>query len=219
MAAIQNPLMGDATKNAKVVAIALGSLQLLIALRAVSLSAIPATIQTMNDCMSQGVDIQPRFSSPPSPPFTTNYLQALFKLHGSRPATLCQLVMFIVDKVVEEDRRMLVFQSRQHKQSVPPRKTFALELTKNVLTNYHQLFCKASSITLMFTEFRALLLLQHHLFALLLKALSERSTFPLAPRGTRVVLLLLKQFSSELEAEAEVILTYSSNSHQAHWRD
>jgi hypothetical protein len=50
--------MGCATKNAKVISIALGSLQRLIALRAVSLSAIPAIIQTMNDCMSQGVDIQ-----------------------------------------------------------------------------------------------------------------------------------------------------------------
>ncbi|KAI0266914.1 hypothetical protein BGY98DRAFT_1028362 [Russula aff. rugulosa BPL654] len=38
-------------------------LQRLIALR-VSLSAIPAIIQTINDCMSRGVDIQLRFSSP-----------------------------------------------------------------------------------------------------------------------------------------------------------
>ena len=60
----------------------------------------------------------------------------------------------------------------------------------------------------MFTAFRALLLLQHYLFAMLLNALSERSAFPLAFRGTRVVLLLLKQFSSELEAKAEVILTH-----------
>ena len=50
--------MGCATKNAKVITIALGSLQRLISLRAVSLSAVPAIIQTMNDCMSQGVDIQ-----------------------------------------------------------------------------------------------------------------------------------------------------------------
>jgi hypothetical protein len=50
--------MGCATKNAKVITIALSSLQRLIALHAVSLSAIPAVIQTMNDYMSQGVDIQ-----------------------------------------------------------------------------------------------------------------------------------------------------------------
>jgi hypothetical protein len=52
-----------------------------------------------------------------------------------------------------------------------------------------------------------LLLLRHHLFPLLFKTLSERSAFPLALRATRVVFLLLKQFSSKLETEAEVILT------------
>jgi hypothetical protein len=58
------------------------------------------------------------------------------------------------------------------------------------------------------TEHSELLLLsQHHLFPLLLKTLSERSTFPLALRGAHVVFLLFKQFSSELETEAEVILT------------
>jgi hypothetical protein len=31
--------------------------------------------------------------------------------------------------------------------------------------------------------------------------------FPLSPRGTRVAFLLLKQFPSELETEAKVILT------------
>jgi hypothetical protein len=50
--------MGCATKNAKVITISLGSLQRLITLRAISLSALPAVIQTMNDCMAQGVDIQ-----------------------------------------------------------------------------------------------------------------------------------------------------------------
>jgi hypothetical protein len=50
--------MGCATKNAKVITIALGSLQRLITLRAISLSALPAVIQTINDCIAQGVDIQ-----------------------------------------------------------------------------------------------------------------------------------------------------------------
>lgn len=52
-----------------------------------------------------------------------------------------------------------------------------------------------------------LLLLRHHLCPLLLKTLSERSAFPLTLRGTRVVFLLLKQFSGELATEAEVFLT------------
>jgi hypothetical protein len=42
----------------KVITVALGSLQRLVALPAASLSAIPAIMQKMNDCMSQGVDIQ-----------------------------------------------------------------------------------------------------------------------------------------------------------------
>lgn len=52
--------MGCATKNAKVVAISLGSLQRLIALKAVPHSAVPLMINTMSDAMSQGVDIQLR---------------------------------------------------------------------------------------------------------------------------------------------------------------
>ncbi|KAI0262128.1 hypothetical protein BGY98DRAFT_1192641 [Russula aff. rugulosa BPL654] len=221
MAAIQNHLMGGATKNAKVVVIALGSLQHLIALRAVSLSAIPAIIKTMNDCMSQGVDIRLRLYSLPSPLFTTNYLQAGRSQHARLSVTTTQALRPTAQGA------FATFESGERPRFIQLEhlhKTFALELIKNVLTNYHQFFCKmclssflpirdlyASSclqITLMFTAFRALLLLQHYLFAMLLNALSERSAFPLAFRGTRVVLLLLKQFSSELEAEAEVILTH-----------
>jgi hypothetical protein len=52
--------MGCATRNAKVVAISLGSLQRLIALKAVPHSAVSRIISTMGDAMSQGVDIQLR---------------------------------------------------------------------------------------------------------------------------------------------------------------
>jgi hypothetical protein len=52
--------MGCATKNAKVVAISLGSLQRLISLKAVPQSAVPLIVNTMSDAMSQGVDIQLR---------------------------------------------------------------------------------------------------------------------------------------------------------------
>lgn len=52
--------MGCSTKNAKVVAISLGSLQRLIALKAVPQSAVPLIINTMTVAMSQGVDIQLR---------------------------------------------------------------------------------------------------------------------------------------------------------------
>jgi Dimerisation and cyclophilin-binding domain of Mon2 len=52
--------MGCATRNPKVVVISIGSLQRLIALRAVPQSAVPVIVTTMNDCLSQGVDIQLR---------------------------------------------------------------------------------------------------------------------------------------------------------------
>ena len=52
--------MGCATKNAKVVAISLGSLHRLISLKAVPLSAVPVIINIMGDCIHQGVDIQLR---------------------------------------------------------------------------------------------------------------------------------------------------------------
>ncbi|KAH9018594.1 guanine nucleotide exchange factor in Golgi transport N-terminal-domain-containing protein [Lactarius pseudohatsudake] len=243
--------MGCATKNAKVITISLGSLQRLIALRAISLSSLPAVIQTINDCMTQGVDIQLKILQTLLS-LITNFpaiqgrlladaLLLCFKLHESRTAvvsstaaaTLRQLVMFVVDKVVEEDRRLLhanelepitlpdgttqtlglaardafaIFEDLcllgngerpQFLQLEYLHKTFALELIESVLTNYHDLFRKHSEL---------LLLLRHHLSPLLLKTLSERSTFPLTLRGTRVVFLLLKQFSSNLSTEAEVFL-------------
>jgi hypothetical protein len=43
--------MGHMMKNAKVITIALGSLQHLISLCAVSLSTVPSIIQMMNNCM------------------------------------------------------------------------------------------------------------------------------------------------------------------------
>jgi hypothetical protein len=58
----------------------------------------------------------------------------------------------------------------------------------------------------LFQHDELLVLLQHHLCPLLLKSLSERPLFPLTLRSTRVVFLLLKQFSAELTTEAEVFL-------------
>ncbi|KAI0755502.1 hypothetical protein C8Q74DRAFT_1304103 [Fomes fomentarius] len=72
--------MGCATKNAKVVAISLGSLQRLIALKAVPQSAVPLIIATMSDCINQGVDIQLRI------------LQTLLSLITNFPAVHGQLL-------------------------------------------------------------------------------------------------------------------------------
>ena len=78
--------MGCATKNAKVIAIALGSLQRLITLRAISFSALPAVIQTINDCMTQGVDIQ------------LKTLQTLLSLITNFPAIHERLLADVSDK-------------------------------------------------------------------------------------------------------------------------
>ncbi|KAK1219528.1 Endocytosis and vacuole integrity protein [Marasmius sp. AFHP31] len=244
--------MGCATKNAKVVAISLGSLQRLIALKAVPESAVPLIIKTMSDAMSQGVDIQLKILQTLLS-LITNFptihgallgdaLLLCFKLQESKiavvsstaAATLRQLVMFVVDKMVEEDRRDNVDPQSLSQVTLPNgeslslgpssldayavfedlcllansekpnflkleflHKTFALELIESVLTNYHALFKKHEEL---------ILLLRHHLCPLLLKALSDRATFPLTLRCTRVAFLLLKQFSGELETEAEVFL-------------
>ncbi|KAH9940033.1 uncharacterized protein BXZ73DRAFT_43028 [Epithele typhae] len=244
--------MGCATKNAKVVAISLGSLQRLIALKAVPQSAVPLIVSTMSDCINQGVDIQLRILQTLLS-LTTNFpsvhgqllgdaLLLCFRLQESRiavvsstaAATLRQLVMFVVDKVVDEDRRDELSESDKIETVLPSgattklgpsawdayavfedlcllanseeprflnleslRKTFALELIESVLTNYHDLFRKHSEL---------LLLLQHHLCPLVHKSLSDRPNFPLTLRSTRVVFILLKQFSVELLTEAEVFL-------------
>ena len=72
--------MGCATKNAKVVAISLGSLQRLIGMKAVPPSAVPLIISTAADAMSQGVDIQLRI------------LQTLLSLITNFPAVHGQLL-------------------------------------------------------------------------------------------------------------------------------
>lgn len=244
--------MGCATRNAKVVAISLGSLQRLIALKAVPQSAVALIITTMSDAISQGVDIQLRIlqtllsliTNFPAVhgPMLGDALLLCFKLQESKiavvsstaAATLRQLVMFVVDKMVDEDRKDDVPADEMSEVNLPDgttkmlgpsardafavfedlcllanaekphflkldflHKTFALELIESVLTNYHDLFRRHAEMTL---------LLRHHLCPLLLKAISERPIFPLTLRCTRVIFLLLKQFSLELQTESEVFL-------------
>ncbi|KIM30394.1 hypothetical protein M408DRAFT_21910 [Serendipita vermifera MAFF 305830] len=240
--------LGCKTKNAKVVTIALGSLQRLIALRAVPSYALPQILATMAEILTQGVDIQLKIlqallslvTSLPDVHGATmgDALLLCFRLQESRiavvsstaAATLRQLVMFVFEKVLSkketdppeslttvrlpdgtsanlnssevdayyvfEDLCLLANTESPNFlkiESLP--KTFALELIESVLTNYHVLFHKHPEI---------LLLLHHHLSPLLLKSLSERSSFPLILRSTRVVFILLKQFSDELVTESEV---------------
>ncbi|KAG1803198.1 uncharacterized protein BJ212DRAFT_1304669 [Suillus subaureus] len=225
--------MGCASKNMKVAAISLGSLQRLIALKAVPQSAVALIVSTMNDAMSQGVDIQLRILQT-LVSLITNFpsihgellgeaLLLCFKLQDSRiavvsstaAATLRQLIMFIFEKMANEDRQDKNGTPELSEAALPDgstkalgpcakdafsvfedlcllaiseklnflkleylHKTFALELIESVLTNYHELFKKAT----------------------------DRHVFPLTLRCTRVVFLILKQFSFELEAETEVFL-------------
>ncbi|EJD40839.1 hypothetical protein AURDEDRAFT_115706 [Auricularia subglabra TFB-10046 SS5] len=244
--------MGCATKNAKIVAISLGSLQRLIGFKAVPQSAVPQVVATLTECASQGVDIQLRILQTILG-LVTNFpsvhgdllgdaLLLCFRLQESRiavvsstaAATLRQLVMFVMDKVVMEDAHdaptpelipttlpdgttVELQPSSRDAFSIfedlcllanaeRPRflkleqlhKTFALELIESVLTNYHALFHKHPEL---------LTLLPHHLCPLLLRCLSERpALFPLALRATRVVFLILKQFTDRLTAESEIFL-------------
>ncbi|KAI6131100.1 hypothetical protein EDD16DRAFT_1822615 [Pisolithus croceorrhizus] len=242
--------MGCATKNAKVVAISLGSLQRLIALKAVPKSAVPLIISTMSDAMSQGVDIQLRILQT-LVSLITNFpsvhgdllgeaLLLCFKLQDSRiavvsstaAATLRQLVMFVFDKMVDEDRRNATPADAVSEITLPNGSTASLGpyatdaysvfedlcLLANMerphflhLEYLHKTFALElieSVLTNYHELFRQhselLLLLQHHLCPLLLKSLSERAVFPLTLRCFRVVFLLLKKFSFELKTEAEV---------------
>jgi hypothetical protein len=76
--------MGCATKNAKIVGISLGSLQRLIALKAVPQSAVPLIITTMSDAMSQGVDIQLRILQT-----LLSLITNLPKIHGDLLGDVC----------------------------------------------------------------------------------------------------------------------------------
>ncbi|KAG9095186.1 hypothetical protein FS749_010913 [Ceratobasidium sp. UAMH 11750] len=249
--------MGCATRNSKVVAISIGSFQRLISMRAVPQTSVSSIISVLGDSISQGVDIQLKILQTLLS-LLTNFpdihddllgeaLLLCFRLQDSRiavvsstaAATLRQLVMFIFDKVVAEQKQrsttdappdqspsrfaqlpdgtsadlppsahdaFAIFQDLcllanserplyLHLESLP--KTFSLELIESVLTNYHEIFRSQPEL---------LMLLRHHLSPLLLKSLSDRPHFPLTLRSTRVVFLLLKQFSVELETESEVFL-------------
>ena len=81
-------------------------------------------------------------------------------------------------------------------------KPFVLELLESVLTNHARLF--AASSTTRHPEL--LYILRSATCPLLLKALSEMSSFPVLVRVMRLILLLLRQFSEELVLEIEILL-------------
>ncbi|KAF4587994.1 hypothetical protein EYR38_009955 [Pleurotus pulmonarius] len=244
--------MGCATKNAKVVAISLGSLQRLIVLKAVPLSAVPMIVNTMTDAMSQGVDIQLKALQTLVSLITGfpevhgellgDALLLCFKLQESKiavvsstaAATLRQLVMFIVDKMVDEDQKgssaatIPTHLPDGSTKSLAPSARDAFSVFEDLcllansekpnflkLESLHKTFALElieSVLTNSHAPIRQhdelILLLRHHLCPLLLKALSDRPLFPLTLRCTRVVFILLKQFIHELDTEAEVFLAF-----------
>ncbi|KAK7044950.1 guanine nucleotide exchange factor in Golgi transport N-terminal-domain-containing protein [Favolaschia claudopus] len=213
-------------------------------------SAVELIINTMSDAMRQGVDIQLRILQTPVS-LVTNFpavhgsllgeaLLLCFKLQESKiavvsstaAATLRQLVMFVFDKMVGEDRRddsdpaqwVEMKLSNGTIKSLGPSARDAFSVFENLC-----LLANSEKPNFLKLEFlhktcagadrerphelsrsvsqQLVLLLQLHLCPLLLKALSDRPLFPLTLRCTRVVFLLLKQFSLELETEAEIFLT------------
>ncbi|KAG1830278.1 guanine nucleotide exchange factor in Golgi transport N-terminal-domain-containing protein [Suillus subalutaceus] len=249
--------IGCMMKKAKVVAISLGSLQRLIALKAVPQSAVALIVRTMNDVMSQGVEIQLRIlqtlvsliTNFPSihgellgevhsvyySRYLSGYLsKALllcFKLQDSMiavvsstaAATLRQLVMFIFGKMVNEDRQESNGTPDLSEAALPDGSTKALRpCAKDAFSVFEDLCLLAISEKLNFLKLdylhktfaleliqghtELLMLLQHYLCPLVLKALSDRHVFPLTLRWTQVVFLILTKFSFELEAEVEAFL-------------
>ncbi|KAI0260889.1 hypothetical protein BGY98DRAFT_1116908, partial [Russula aff. rugulosa BPL654] len=169
-------------ENAKVISIALSSIQRLIALCAVSLSAIPAIIQTINDHMSQGVDIQLKILQ------ILSLITNSATIHGRLLANSHPRDAFDVFE------NLSLSGNGEHPQFIQlecSHQTFAIELIESVLMNYSQLFRK---------HFELILLLQHRLFPMLFKTLSERSASRLALRGTRV--FSAQAFPPKLETEA-----------------
>ncbi|PLW12876.1 hypothetical protein PCANC_17545 [Puccinia coronata f. sp. avenae] len=271
--------MACATKNAKVVVIALGSLQRLIGMDAVPASKIPQIVNLLSTVLPLGVEIQLRILQTLPSLFTrcSQYLHddlladallLCFRLQDSRigvvsstaAATLRQLVMVVFEGVAAEDKAVkcppgsnsepdptrtetdfvvaippfesihlsgetertqarmlalrpsakdayLVFEdlcllvngdspSFLKLQSLP--KTFGLELIESVMTGHGNLFQQHPEL---------IFVLRAQLCPLLIRALSEKPTFPLTLRLMRVAFLLLKQFSDDLLVEAEIFLS------------
>ncbi|TKY90768.1 hypothetical protein EX895_000766 [Sporisorium graminicola] len=87
-------------------------------------------------------------------------------------------------------------------------KTFSLELIESVLSNHPRLFASAASTNNQGNAHPELLfLLRSKVCPLLIKSLSEAPAFPIHLRLMRLLFLLLRQFSSDLVLEVEILLS------------
>lgn len=79
-------------------------------------------------------------------------------------------------------------------------KTFTLELIESILTNHAHLFRSDAHPELLFC-------LRQSTCPLLIKAFNEQASFPTALRLMRLLFVLLRQFSSELIVEVEILMS------------
>ncbi|KAJ1030145.1 hypothetical protein NDA16_001057 [Ustilago loliicola] len=87
-------------------------------------------------------------------------------------------------------------------------KTFSLELIESVLSNHQRLFASSpGSKTQASSHPELLFLLRSKVCPLLIKSLSEPPAFPIHLRLMRLLFLLLRQFSSDLILEVEILLS------------
>ena len=88
-------------------------------------------------------------------------------------------------------------------------KTFSLELIESVLSNHQHLFTLSTSNakSQLNSHPELLFLLRSKVCPLLIKSLSEPPAFPIYLRLMRLLFLLLRQFSSELVLEIEILLS------------
>ncbi|KAG0037673.1 hypothetical protein BGZ82_002078 [Podila clonocystis] len=231
-------LLACDTKNVKLVTISMGCLRELISHRAMPEGAIEVVLKTLNDIMSQGVEIQLKILQTILP-LLTNYdvhgeslaedSRVVF-VNNTAAATLRQLVIYIFEKVGEEDIRI----AKQNAESAPavqakevhdstaeqeneeqlgPCALDAYLLFQDLclLTNSeHARFLRLGSISRTFglelhKEFTSLL--RERVCPLIIKNFSDKHDFPQTMRLMRVVYILIKQFHEILAIECEIFLS------------
>ncbi|KAG0231976.1 hypothetical protein BGW41_001994 [Actinomortierella wolfii] len=246
-------LLACETKNVKLVTISIGCLRELISHRAMPESAIPVVLKTLADIMAHGVEIQLKILQTILP-LLTNYrvhgeyladaLLLCFRLQDSRvvfvnntaAATLRQLVIYIFDKVGEEDRELA--QKGEQKTIEPSEESSPEEqlepCAKDAYLLFQDLCLLTNSEPARFLKLAGLsktfgleliesvltnhfhLFKQHTEFAqllrervcpLIIKNFSDKQDFPQTMRLMRVVYILTKQFHEILAIECEIFLS------------
>ncbi|CAO3613794.1 unnamed protein product [Cunninghamella blakesleeana] len=241
------------TKQIKLVTIAIGCIQRLISFHAIPETSVRTVLRTLTDVSVHGVDIQLKILQTVLP-LLTNYnsvhddilaeaLLICFRLQDSKvvvvnntaAATLRQLVIYVFDKVTEEDKQQLSTNNATHTieladettiklypcakdayylfqdlclltNNEPPQflrlgrlsDTFGLELIESVLTNHYTLFREHKELSS---------LLRERVCPMIIKTFSEKHDFPQTMRLTRVVYILIKQFSQLLVTQCEIFLS------------